>query len=248
MRLPLILLFSLSLPLSFFLPSILSIVSILHNSFYATAIESSTSYIAVIMSILGNVLFAVHRSVQLIHNIDLVQFARMYLDKIVIQQLRMSKQSNLDAVLGTAPNQNAQSNRTSPKQTAQSNPTTPRQTAQSNRNSPPHKSPVVLTLSKIDLSQISVSNPTTARNKAQSNPTTPRNKAQSNPTTARKTAQSNPTSPRKTAQSNPTTPRKTAQSNQEIEMSDSFSDDEDAIELEKMHHNHRVYLVLQFLR
>ena len=33
---------------------IISIVSILHNSFYATAVESSASYLAVIMAILGN--------------------------------------------------------------------------------------------------------------------------------------------------------------------------------------------------
>ena len=32
----------------------ISIVSILHNSFYATAVESSASYLAVIMAILGN--------------------------------------------------------------------------------------------------------------------------------------------------------------------------------------------------
>ena len=199
----------LSLPL--FLVIVISIVSILHNSFYATAVESSPSYVAVIMSILGNVLFAVHRSLQLVHNIDLVQFARMYLDKMVIQQLRMSKQSNLDAVLGTAPSQTAQSNRTSPKQIAQSNPTTPRQTAQSNRTI---LSPVALKSSDTDLSLVSPSSPTTARKTIQSNPTTP------------------------TSQ--------TTQSNLEIDATEAEA--VAAIEQEKIYHNHRVYLVLQFLR
>ena len=126
------------------------------------------------MAILGNVLFAVHRSLQLLHNIDLVQIARIQWGKIINRPLRLTKRSNRDAVMGTVPTQISQSNRTSPSQIALSNRTAPNQTSPSNRSAP---------------------NQTNQSNHASAEATT--------------------------------------------EVS--------SIELEKQHHNHRVYLVLQFL-
>lgn len=59
----------------------ISIISILHNSFYCTAVESSPSYVAVIVAILGNAIYALHRGFVLLVNIDVVLYIRVnYVD------------------------------------------------------------------------------------------------------------------------------------------------------------------------
>ena len=161
------------------------------------------------MAILGNVLFAVHRSLQLVHNIDLVLFARTQWGKIINRPLRLTKRSNRDAVMGTAPSQISQSNRTALNQTSSSNRTAPNQTSPSNRSAP---------------NQITLSNRTAP------NQTSPLNRSPPN-----QIALSNRTAPNQTNQSNHASDAPT-----EVTVASS-------IELEKQDHNHRVYLVLQFL-
>lgn len=157
-----------------------------------------------ILSPTGNLLFAVHRSLQLLHNIDVVYVARMYFEKIVIHQWKLTKQSNRDAVIGqTAPSQTIQSNRTPRSPSAQSIRTSPNEMMASSRLSP---------------SQIPQSNRI---------PRTPPNE------------KSTRTAPSQLPQSKPTAPNLTAQTNDEIDTEE---------ELERLQHNHRVYLVLQFLR
>ena len=55
----------------------ISIVSILHNSFFSVAVEASHDYVAVIVAILGNAVYASHRTLVLNYNVDFVRYAQV---------------------------------------------------------------------------------------------------------------------------------------------------------------------------
>ena len=217
-------------------------------------------------------MFAVHRSLQLLHNIDFVQVARTVVEKVIIRQWKLTKRSNRDAVIGTAPSPMAQSNLTAPNQIAQSN-RTPRsppnnksirtsihnQTETSNRATP----------SQIILSIRTAPNEQTLSFRSAPNEQTPSFRSAPNQQTLSfRTAPNEQTlsfrsapnqqtpsfrlspneksirsAPNQTSQSIRIAPNQTAaQSIQECSLDDDEIDD-----FEQIQHNHRVYLVLQFL-
>ena len=206
-------------------------------------------------------MFAVHRSLQLLHNIDFVQVARTVVEKVIIRQWKLTKRSNRDAVIGTAPSPMAQSNLTAPNQIAQSN-RTPRsppnnksirtsihnQTETSNRATP---SQIILSIrtapneqtpsfrsapNQQTLSFRSAPNEQTLSFRSAPNQQTPSFRLSPNEKSIR-------SAPNQTSQSIRIAPNQTAaQSIQECSLDDDEIDD-----FEQIQHNHRVYLVLQFL-
>jgi hypothetical protein len=66
----------------------ISIVSILHNSFFSVAVESSNGYVAVAVSVIGNFMYATHRTLVLNFNVDFVKYLNVVILSPTWRKLR----------------------------------------------------------------------------------------------------------------------------------------------------------------